>query len=416
MKKLKIAFLVSLFPRLSETFILNQITGLIDRGHEVDIYAYGPGDDPKAHEDVANYRLLDRTFYYGDTVGNMPNSKVVRLLNASALFLTRFHRNPRAFLQSLNVMKFKKQAANLSILHRVAPFFGIGDYDVIHCHFGLNGQLGILLKEVGVFTGKVITVFHGYDITYHVLMNGRSVYANLFEKGDLFLPISERWKNELISLGCSADKIHVHRMGIDTERYNGTRNKSEKEVKARILSVARLIEKKGINFGIEAIAKVSRDYPDIEYCIIGDGTLRGELESLIDRLQLKNRVRLLGWKSQVEIIEYMKSSDIFLAPSITGQDGDQEGIPVVLMEAMAMELPVVSTYHSGIPELVQDGTAGFLVPERDVHALSDRLGFLLGHPETWAQMGIAGRLHVQEQYDIGILNDRLVDLFREALN
>ena len=416
MKKMKIAFLVSLFPRLSETFILNQITGLIDRGHEVDIYAYGPAEEPKVHEDVSKYRLLDRTFYYGETVTNMPDNKIVRLLKAPVLLMTYFHKNPRAFLQSLNVFKFGRQAANLSLLYKIVPFVGKGDYDVVHCHFGPNGNLAILLKEVGVFTGKVITVFHGYDITTYIRRNGRTVYDDLFEKGDLFLPISERWKRELISLGCRADKILVHRMGIDSDRYNSAIQRSGNGNKTKLLSVARFVEKKGIVYGIEAVGRVVSEHPDIEYRIIGDGTLRAELESVIDRLELKEKVRLLGWRSQEEILAYMKDSDILLAPSVTGENGDQEGIPVVLMEAMAMGLPVVSTCHSGIPELVQDGTAGFLVPERDVDALSEKLGDLLEHPEQWADMGNAGRRHVQEQYDINRLNDRLVQLYGEILN
>jgi len=104
-----------------------------------------------------------------------------------------------------------------------------------------------------------------------------------------------------------------------------------------------------------------------------------------------------------------------LAPSITSQNGDQEGIPTTLMEAMACGLPVLSTFHSGIPELVQDGQSGFLVPERDVEALAEKLEHLLNHQECWSEMGLAGRKFVEANHDINKLNDRLVEIYEQLL-
>jgi colanic acid/amylovoran biosynthesis glycosyltransferase len=411
--KMKIACFVSRFPLLSETFILNQITGLIDRGHEVDIYAQRRSNEPKIHEDVKKYHLMRRTSYYGETGGEMPANKIIRFLKGFFLFASHFHKNPGALLKSLNVFKFKRAAANLSILYTIIPFVGKGDYDVVHCHFGPNGNLGALLKDIGVFTGKVTTVFHGHDMTNYVLTHGKDVYDYLFRNGDLFLPVSERWKNELISWGCREDKIKVHRMGIDTGRYVRAGRRDRGNWKVNIVSVARLVEKKGIQYGIEAVGRVIGKYPDIEYRIIGDGRMRDELESVVARLNLGEKVKLVGWKNQDEILECMKDSDIMLAPSVTGNNGDQEGIPVVLMEAMAMGLPVLSTCHSGIPELVEEGVAGFLVPERDVEALSGRLADLLEHPELWSKMGNAGRKHVEKYYDIDRLNDRLILMYEQ---
>jgi colanic acid/amylovoran/stewartan biosynthesis glycosyltransferase WcaL/AmsK/CpsK len=103
-----------------------------------------------------------------------------------------------------------------------------------------------------------------------------------------------------------------------------------------------------------------------------------------------------------------------LAPSVTGCDGNQEGIPVVLMEALAQGIPVVTTQHSGIPELVRDGESGFLVTERDADALAEKLTYLVEHPETWSRMGIKGRSHVEQHYNIDKLNDRLVEIFKQV--
>ncbi len=114
-------------------------------------------------------------------------------------------------------------------------------------------------------------------------------------------------------------------------------------------------------------------------------------------------------------MELLKDTDILIAPSITGTDGEQEGIPVALMEALAQGLPVLSTQHSGIPELIQDGESGFLVREGDVDALAERLEFFLVHPEIWSKMGRAGREHVEKYYNIDTLNDRLAGLYQELL-
>jgi len=413
---MKIAFLVTHFPRLSETFILNQITGLIDHGHEIDIYAYEPGGEPKIHEDVKKYDLLSRTIYYGEAINNIPVNKIDRIVESSSLLNAHFLNNPLIILNSLNIFKYRKEAASLKLLYKIVPFLNKRKYDVIQCHFGPNGNLGVLLKDLGVFPGKIITVFHGYDISQYIQRHGRNVYRNLFKKGDYFLPISERWKNELISLGCREDKIKVHHMGIDPKKYNHAHRKSNNGDKIRILTIGRFVEKKGIRYGVEAVGRVMKEHADIEYGIIGDGPLRNEIESIIFNMDLRGKVKLLGWKSQEEIIDFMKDTDILLAPSVTGQDGDQEGIPVVLMEAMAMGLPVVSTNHSGIPELVQDGISGFLAPEKDVSALADKIKRCIENRELWPDIGMEGCKTIFDKYDINDLNERLVQIYHNLLN
>ncbi|OHB73465.1 MAG: hypothetical protein A2W17_06020 [Planctomycetes bacterium RBG_16_41_13] len=411
MKKLKIAFLVSVFPSLSETFVLNQITGLIALGHAVDIYAIERSNDSKVHEDVEKYGLMSRINYYGEAITNMPVRRLDRLLKGIILLFNHFHENPRAFINSLNIFKFKREAASFRILYKIVPFVGKGDYDVLYCHFGPNGNLGILLKDLRIFSGKVVTVFHGYDMSLYIREHGKEKYDNLFKKGDLFLPISERWKNELISWGCREDKILVHRMGVDVEKYRSVNRTAGNEDRTIIITIARFVEKKGIRYGIEAVGRIADKRPDLEYRIIGDGPLRDELESYVDKLNIRERVQMLGWKSQEEILRCMMDSDILLAPSVTSKDGDQEGIPVVLMEAMAMGIPVVSTYHSGIPELVQDGVTGFLAPEGDVTALAEKLMYCMEHRELWPSIRKEGYEKILENYNIHKLNSRLADIF-----
>ena len=408
---MRIAFIVSTFPALSQTFILNQITGLIDRGHTVDIYAVQSDNNPRMHPDVIKYNLLQHTYYFR----KLPAGGLQRKVKITGLILKYFYKKPRCLLKT-RLLSGRVKGSILKILCIGFPFLDKKPYDIIHCHFGPNGILGATLKEIGVFEGKLVTVFHGYDISSYLRKHGHAVYNSLFMKGDMFLPISERWKNRLIELGCSEQKIVVHRMGIDTGKFCYLPRKPGKDGKVRLLTVARLIEKKGVQYAVQAVADVLKRYSNIEYNIVGDGPAKNTLEGLIEELNVGNNVKLLGWRHQEEIIELMKHTDVFIAPSVVGGDGDEEGIPVVLMEALAQGMPVLSTQHSGIPELVQDGESGFLVPERNVEALADKLEFLIKHPEIWSEMGRKGRKHVERYFDIDNLNNRLVELYQLLYN
>ncbi len=184
-----------------------------------------------------------------------------------------------------------------------------------------------------------------------------------------------------------------------------------------IISVARLVEKKGLTYGIEAVGQLIKKIPQLKlkYYIIGDGVLKSQLESQIQQLNLENTVELLGWRKQQEVQQLMSQADVMLASSITSKNGDCEGIPVSLMEAMAQEIPVISTYHSGIGELVADGISGYLVPEKEVVAITAKLEHLVMHPQLRRQMGQAGRKKVIEEYNINLLCDRLTQIYQQLV-
>ena len=411
---MKIAFFVEKFPTLSETFVLNQITGLIDRGHHVDIYAEMPSNEPRMHLDIKKYNLLNRTYY----CPQMPSNLLWRLLKGFSILFANFLKDPVLLLRSLNIFQYGKKAASFRILYTAIPLLRKRPkYDIIQCHFGKNGLKAAFLKDIGAIQGKLITTFHGIDLSGFVKTLGDRIYDPLFDKGNLFLPISEFWRNRLIELGCAPEKIIVHRMGIDCGKFAFTPRRLSADGLIQIVTIARLVEKKGVEYGVRAVAKLVKNNRNIQYKIVGDGYLREPLERLIQELEVSDTVKLLGWKQQQEIIEILNDGDILLAPSVTSQkNGDQEGIPIVLMEAMAMGLPIISTQHSGIPELVQNNVSGFLVPEQDVEGLTEKLNYLIEHPEIWSKMGQAGRLYVKEHHDIDKLNDRLVEIYTKIIH
>jgi colanic acid/amylovoran biosynthesis glycosyltransferase len=149
--------------------------------------------------------------------------------------------------------------------------------------------------------------------------------------------------------------------------------------------------------------------------VFGDGALRESLMALTAELGLHEQVLFYGRQGQEAVRDGLAHADVLVAASVTAADGDEEGIPNVLKEAMASGMPVVGTRHAGIPELVEDGISGWLVPERDVAALAAALARLAAEPERWASMGRAGRAKVEREYDIHRLNDRFAGMLETLI-
>jgi colanic acid/amylovoran biosynthesis glycosyltransferase len=409
---MRIAFLLGRFPSLSETFILNQITGLLDRGHEVDIYARKPDDGSKVHPDVEKYKLLDRVIYR-----NMPSNALLRAFGGIGLAVEGLGRNGGVIVRSLNISRFGREAASLKLLYWAAALFKRGQrYDIVHGHFGPNGMLALALRQVGAINAdaKIVTTFYGYDVHRYPRNHGQDVYRELFAQTEKVLALSQTMRRDVIALGCPDNKAIVHHIGTDPGRFRLSVRQPAADGVVRLVSIARLVEKKGLEFAIQAVAKVAAGGQRVSYDIVGDGDLRGRLESVIRDLNVSQIVHLLGWQTQQQVVEILDRSHLLLAPSVTAASGDQEGTPVALMEAMAMGLPVISTHHSGIGEVVRDGVCGYLVPERDIEALAEKIMALAAHPEKWGPMGLAGREIVEAEFDTSKLADELLRLYAEA--
>ncbi len=398
---MRIGIIVSEFPVLSETFILSQVAGLLDMGHTVDVYAFNRPQGVVVSHEVARYGLLEgRLTYLKELTLLRGARRIVRLLG---LLIRHGLRRPAALARWGRMVAGEGWAESSRRLILVTPFWA-GRYDIILCHFGVNGRAFLFLEELT--DAKYVCVFHGYDLSRYVRENGPAVYRALFQRGDLFLPVSERWKVRLLELGCSKEKVVVHHMGVDLAQFRAVIGERSGDT-VRLLSVARFVEKKGLEYALQAVATMMTRYPKLRYDIVGSGPMEPSLRALIRTLGLEGRVALLGPQSQGEVARLMAAADIFLLPSVTAGNGDQEGIPVSIMEAMACGMPVISTRHSGIPELVEDGASGFLVPERDVEALAEKLRFLIERPELRRAFGARGRRIVEQQYNLATLTKAL---------
>lgn len=301
-------------------------------------------------------------------------------------------------------------------LYTTIPFLQSQPYDIVHCQFGTYALQVLGAHQIGAVQGKFVSAFRGYDISWYVKEKGEEVYRELFEYADFFLTNCNFFRRRVISLGCEPEKIVVHGSGINCSRFTFKPRHFPEDGRIRIATTGRLIEKKGIEYAIRAVAQLTQTYPNLEFNIIGDGYLRESFEQLIQDLGVTDSVKLLGWRQQQELIEILDRSHIFVAPSVTAADGNQDAPVNTLKEAMAMGLPVIGTYHGGIPELIEDGVSGYLVPERDADAIALKLQQLIDHPQNWPAMGQAGRRYVEQHYDMNQLNDELVELYQNLIH
>jgi colanic acid/amylovoran biosynthesis glycosyltransferase len=397
---MKIAVIVGGFPKLSETFILRQLTGLVDLGHEVHIFSRANPQEGSVQPDVVRYRFLERTHYF-----KIPRTRRGRFARALRTFLSNFPRHPLAMLRCLNLPRYGSRYAVLNNVMMVAPFLD-RQYDVIYCFWGGNGMDFIILKDVFPHV-RFVNRFGGddYDLGDE---KGPEALALLRQRADAFIVQTDCYgRATLLRYGFDNAKIatyrHVIALGdlpFRERHFDGER--------LRIVTVARLVDKKGLEHGIRAVAELQAQNPElkVEYRIIGGGLLAGRLADLVKELKIGDTVELLGAKTTPEVMRWIAASDVFLLPSLMEQAG------YVLLEAQASGLPVVATRVGGVPEMVREGRSALLVPAGDASAITAALQRLVDQPEDWPLMGREGRTLVEERHDASRLAPRLVEILQ----
>lgn len=405
---MRIAFFVSGFPIRSETFILTQIKGLLDRGHDVDVFANEIHDPADLHAGFRKYRLLERTRRRrAVTASSLPN----RLLRRARRIAANIFRHPALIFRSLNVFKYGKGVLSLDLPDMALCFADRPAYDVVHCHFGPNGNDAAALIDLGVLRGKLVTTFHSYDILSGIRTKGR-MYRRLRRHADGIHSISEYNRKWLEYFGFSPEKIHYHPMGIDLAPFAGAERRDAPNGHVRILSVARLVPEKGLEYALIALAEVRRKRPDLEfrYRVIGGGPVRASLQAKAKQLGLSDIVQFSGAQDQEVVREALRDADVFLLPSLA------EALPIAIMEAMASSLPVIATDVGGVSELVHNGQTGCLIPPGDAGLLERAVLEMLARPRAeWRRLGQAGRALVMRRHDTAVLADRLVAHYRSLL-
>ena len=431
---LRIAVFVGTFPVISETFILRQITGLLELGNDVEVFA-----DLRAQEDgpeqpeVEKYGLRDRTAWMDMPPECAPwelpvwpltgktwlpgattsVSNAGRLTRAAPALLRSLVASPRLTKQLLDPKEYSYRASSLSGLYRLARLAGTrGGFEVLHAHFGPVGNSFRFARAL--WGAPLVVSFHGYDFSTLPRREGPRMYERLFATADAFTVNSEYTRRQVEQLGCQSERIHHLPVGLNPQEFPFRERTLPPGAPVRILTVGRLVEIKGHEYLLRAIARLREKYPVIQCEIAGDGPLRKKLEELSGELGVKELVTLHGAVSGEQIKRMMAEAHIFVLPSVS-VEGDQEGQGLALQEAQASGLPVIATRHGALPEGLLPGQSGFLVPERDPVALAEQIQFLIDHPELWPRMGRRGREFVLEHFDIRKLNSRLVELYRKTI-
>lgn len=371
---MRICIVADTFPSLSETFVVDQALCLLARGHEVEVLCQR-----------ANWSAGPASAAAGALAGR-----------------TRCWWGPASALGGVTARLSPRWKHRVGTALDLVSARRLSRCDVIVAHFGYAGvRVARLARRVRKLP-PLVTIFHGHDVATVGPERLGSFYADLFAVGARYLTVNDAFRRMLVAAGAPDAHTRVHHLGarIDTIPFSPRRREGPPET---LLSVCRLTEKKGLAYALQALAQVRRRDPaqPWRYRIVGDGEQRAELERASEALGLSDRVEFLGARSSEEVRRHLAEADVFLLPSLTAANGDAEGIPVSLMEAMASGAIVVSTVHSGIPELVTDGLSGLLAPERDADALAEKLSSLLRMPAAArAEIAAAARSRVEEGFDV----------------
>jgi colanic acid/amylovoran biosynthesis glycosyltransferase len=289
------------------------------------------------------------------------------------------------------------------------------DARLLHIYFG---QIAVhLLPLIRSWKKPSIVSFHGADVTIDMNKPAyRETTRQMLAAVKLVLVRSESLRRAVIHLGCDERKIEIQRTGIPLDEFPfRERNFVAAATEWRFVQAGRLIEKKGLPVTLRAFALFLRQHPNANLTIAGEGPLLGQLRNLTGELNINGRVSFTGFMSQEQLREIYYASHIFLHPSQRGHDGNQEGIPNSMLEAMASGLPVFATHHGGIPEAIQNGVSGVLVPEGDHEKLAAALLHAAQDPGFLSRIALNGAEIVRKNFDLRAQAQRLEEIYLRAI-
>ncbi|MCP4469934.1 MAG: glycosyltransferase [Gammaproteobacteria bacterium] len=265
---------------------------------------------------------------------------------------------------------------------------------LIHAHFFNDG---IDAVKIGARLDRpVITTVHGHDITKHEnARTGHSISRRFFEQVDGVVAVSNFIAEQALARGCPENKLIQHYIGIDLDKFSQPK---EESTRPSLLFVGRLVEKKGCTYLLQAMERLKTRFPELMLTIIGAGNLDTELQREASVRGLN--VVFAGTASAAEIRQHLSRSWLFVAPSITAQSGDAEGLGMVFLEAQALQTPVVSFRSGGLVEAVEDEVSALLSDEKDVAGLAENIATLLENSNLRHDMGLAGRKRVEQHFDL----------------
>jgi colanic acid/amylovoran biosynthesis glycosyltransferase len=403
---MRVAYVVERFPVFSETFVFDELADHIAAGLDVRIIVLTDERSAAYPLSKLGEDIVARTTYLGLKHDGLRGKLEIVIAGILAGLKSR---RPLSFCRLVQLGLSPREAAVGTLIARECS--GV---DILHCHFGNVGRLGLAAAKQMETGAALFVTFHAHELLKSWSQPLASYYAPLFQSNALLLPISQRWRSLLIFSGAQPERTIVHHVGVDVQ--TAVMIEDETPLVPRIVMVGRMVEKKGHLIAVDALVRLRHTHPGLRFhCdMVGNGPLLEAVRSRIEQEGISEHVTLVGEASHGDTLGLIAAAQIFILPSISAENGDMEGIPVVLMEAMARGVPVISTYHSGIPELVEHAVSGLLVPERDAEALAEAILSLLLDADLRQRLAAAGRVKVATEFNRSKQCARLRQLYEGA--
>jgi len=381
----RIGFLVKTYPKLSETFILGEILGLEDRNVRISVYSTQQPTDERAHSDTARVKA---------DVSYLPDSLRNHLPDIALAHLEQFACHPLRYLATVYQLMLRREAGSVGNFLRAGWLAARLRRDgVVHLH----AHFACVPAAIAALAWRLSGI--PYSISAHakdIYLSDPQALARRLATAAFTVTCTEHNREYLASIAPQGARVYRMYHGIDAEQFRP--GNAESGAVPVLLSVGRLREKKGLDVLVDACARLRDAGRDFECRIIGYGPEEERLREQIDGAGLSDRVHLLGKLTRDEVIAHYRQASVFVLPCRVLADGDRDGIPNVLLEAMAMQLPVVSTSISGIPEAVTDGANGLLVPPGDAGAIAGAVDRVLADRSFARRLGQDGRATVLEHF------------------
>jgi len=391
---MNIVYYLTDFPKLSESFILNEISELNDNGHNLAVCAANKPDEQIEHKELNELNIPIKY------TGRVAYTDFTELLSPKII-------HPRIFKSISYNAPLERRIANYIRAIDCIEFIDSLDWELdhVHSHFATIGKF--CADHISDYYNVPFTITtHAYDI-----YKGNNNYTKtLLGRVDRIVTISEYNKTNIRNRFAPDTPIDIVRAGIRPEKFEPTHSTTPN----RVLTISRFVEKKGLTYALEAVSIAAEEIPDIEYHIIGSGELETQLLEKIDQLGIEKNVEFLDNVTDQRLVAELDEARGFLLPCVITESGNRDGIPVVLMEAMAMKTPPVSTTVSGIPELIDHEQNGLLTEPRNPEATADALVRLLQNDSEWHVYSEAAREKVCADFNIKTEANKLEEVFQNA--
>jgi colanic acid/amylovoran biosynthesis glycosyltransferase len=409
---LRVSMIVSGFPVLSQTFVSLQLAALVRRGHQIDVYNLGRRGrwdwlPTGVGDSIGNVRIHHRG-------SRLRKRRINYFLFPKMIYLLSM--SPLAAWSVLKEVLSKSGYKKFSILIADAYLMkDLSNYDLIHCQFANIVPRILELRALGLVGDKpeLVCSVRGHDITKEKYQ-GREFWNAAFAGVDRFLPVCRKLESALIDKGCNK-QISIVRSPVNVDHIQSIHGQRPSGKQLRLVSIGRLVEKKGIIDALGALLILKHKGVEFQYSIIGDGALRRSLTDYAAAHGLTDHVQFLGAMPPDETLGILASSDVLIAPSKRAEDGNCEGIPNALKEAMLLEVQVIATTHSGIPELINHEENGYLCAESDPEDLARVIQRVADHPEQWEATAERAVVTVRSEYSPEKTTDDLIGAYRATI-